>query len=113
MNKYHAVAVIVDGYRFASKREARRWQDLKLLVAAGAINGLRRQVSYVLHACDPRGHPVIVGRYIVDFDYWTVKRVAADADAHVLEDAKGVRTALYRWKAKHLTIEYGLTVREV
>lgn len=32
-NKYHAIAVHVDGRRFASKKEAARYLELRLLVA--------------------------------------------------------------------------------
>ena len=35
-HKYHAVPTAVDGYRFASQREARYYQNLKLLEKAGA-----------------------------------------------------------------------------
>ena len=34
-NKYHAQVCTVDGFRFDSRKEARRYEHLKLLVAAG------------------------------------------------------------------------------
>ena len=34
--------------RFDSRGEYRRWQDLKLLEAAGEIRSLKRQVKYVM-----------------------------------------------------------------
>lgn len=75
------------------------------------IHDLRRQVSFDLTAIS-RGAPEyagfrVVGRFIADFTYKDGKD-----NIHV-EDAKGVRTALYRWKKKHFEIEYDLKVEEV
>ena len=40
MTKYRNQPVTVDGYRFDSKAEARRWGELKLLAALGDyLNG--------------------------------------------------------------------------
>jgi hypothetical protein len=50
---------------------------------------------------------VVVGSYICDFVYQTVP--AGDT---IVEDVKGVRTDLYRWKRKHFEAEYGVTILE-
>lgn len=47
MTKYNNTTVRVDGRLFDSKREAARWQELKLLERAGEITELERQVEYV------------------------------------------------------------------
>ena len=48
MNKYRNKKVTIDGEAFDSKREARRYQELKLLERCGAISDLKRQVTYEL-----------------------------------------------------------------
>lgn len=47
-NKYHAQKVEFDGKRFDSRREARRYAELRLLERAGEITGLRTQVPFEL-----------------------------------------------------------------
>ena len=44
MNKFNAIATTVDGIRFDSLKEARRWGQLRLLEKGGKIRNLRRQV---------------------------------------------------------------------
>jgi len=46
--KYHNTPVEVEGLRFASKKEARHYQELLLMKAGGAIRGFTRQVSLPL-----------------------------------------------------------------
>ncbi|MBS6476088.1 MAG: DUF1064 domain-containing protein, partial [Clostridiales bacterium] len=46
MQKYRSKKTTVDGITFDSRREAARWQELKLLERAGSITELERQVSY-------------------------------------------------------------------
>ena len=102
-HKYGAEAVTIDGIRFDSKLEARRWHELHFRLAAGEISDLQRQVHYALHASSGR----IVGHYVADFVY-------LDRDSRrVIEDAKGVRTALYRWKRRHFEAEYNIQITEI
>lgn len=102
-HKYHAQPTTLDGIRFASKAEARRYAELRLLVKAGVIRDLVLQPRYPLQA-----HGVTIGKYVGDFEY--VLRASGD---RVIEDVKGVRTALYRWKKKHFEAQYGRLVCEV
>ena len=46
--KYGNQKIVSGGEVFDSKREYRRWCELKLLEKAGEIWGLERQVKYVL-----------------------------------------------------------------
>jgi len=96
-SKYRNVPTDVDGIRFASKREARRWRELRLLLKAGEIQGLARQVQFML----PGG---IV--YVADFLY------LVSGSAWTIEDAKGVMTKEYVLK-KRLMKSVGLTITEV
>jgi len=96
-------AVRTDG--FASKREAHRYRELRLLERSGVITELECQVAFALHAATAAG-PVKVGKYVADFVY-------IENGRQVVEDAKGVRTALYQWKRKHFESEYAISITEV
>ena len=108
-SKYNAVRTTVDGITFASKKEARRWSELKLMEKAGVISDVTRQYPFVLHA-DGSGPATdrVVGRYVSDFDYM-------DGARWVIEDVKGMKggTPLYRWKKKHVEAEYDIRIKEV
>lgn len=99
-HKYSAQATEVDGIRFASKREARRYQELKLLEYAGGIGGLELQPRFPLVV-----NGVKVGVYVADFQYEENGEI-------VTEDCKGVRTQVYRLKAKLVRALYGIQIRE-
>jgi hypothetical protein len=89
--------------RFASTKEARRYGELRLLKRAGQIWDLTLQPEFTLHAPTP-GAPGCfkeVGVYRADFAY-------ATREGTIIEDVKGVRTPLYRWKKVHVEIEYGV-----
>lgn len=108
-SKYHAQATTVDNIRFHSQKEARRYQELKLLEKAGEIHSLSVQPRFPLMAIresdGQRGH---VGNYIGDFRYCERGSVAL-----IVEDVKGFKTPLYRWKKKHVEAQYGIEIREV
>ncbi len=94
-SKYRNVKTVVDGIRFDSKKEARRYQELKLLEKAGEISHLELQ---------PIVHVVIGGVKLV-FD--SGRRVTYKCDfryfderckRYILEDTKGFRTHTYKLK---------------
>ena len=104
-NKYGAIPTRVDGRLFASQAEARRYQELKLLQAAGEIDRLE---------CQPRWRLVVngleVGSYIADFVYWTPD------GKRVVEDVKGGRATMtpdYLLKKKLMLALYGIEIVEV
>lgn len=105
-HKYGAKPTEVDGIRFASQKEARRYQELKLLEKAGEIIGLELQPEFQLRA---KGGEKI-GIYRPDFAYFAKAR---NGTTWVIEDVKGFRTPLYRWKKKHVEAQYGIQIREV
>jgi hypothetical protein len=111
-NKYGAKRRTVDNITFASLREAARYQKLKLLLAAGEIQDLELQPAFPLVVLEAyRAGPRVmteVGQYIADFMY----TVCATGEI-VVEDAKGVRTPLYRLKKKLVQAIHGLSVTEV
>ena len=87
-----AVRTYVDGIGFQSKNEAERYKELKLMEAAGEIHTLRLQVRYPL-----RVETQLICTYTADFTYWKKLPCAFE---FVVEDAKGWRTDLYRFKKK-------------
>lgn len=97
----------MDGIRFASQKEARRYTELKMLEKAGEIFDLRLQPEYPLCAWQ-NGNAPIVGKYRADFSYLDVK-----SRKGVVEDVKGFKTPLYKWKKKHVEAQYGIEIREV
>lgn len=122
--KYGNTKITVDGIQFDSKREAARYQELKLLERAGVISFLQRQTKFQLipdqHAPSnavytkgPRKGQRKPGKllehecsYIADFCY--IKNGET-----VVEDAKGYRTEVYRIKKKLMLERYGIQIREV
>jgi hypothetical protein len=101
-SKYHAVPTVIDGIRFASKAEAKRYQELKLAQSVGAISDLELQPRYRLHVNGWK-----LGEYRGDFRYRNSEGQT------VVEDVKGMLTPMYRWKKKHVAAEYGVDVVEV
>jgi hypothetical protein len=101
MTKYGAIRTEVDGITFASKAEARRYDELKLMLKAGAISRLDIQPRFPLTV-----NGVTVGAYVGDFAYM-------DNGKLVVEDVKGVKTPVYRLKAKLVRALYGIEIVEV
>ena len=76
---------------FDSVKEYRRYQDLCLLQRAGEISDLQTQVSFEVV---PKTEKFRAVKYIADFTYF-------DKDyKFAVEDAKGVKTALFIVKQK-------------
>jgi hypothetical protein len=99
-HKYRATPTEVDGIRFASKGEANRYKDLRLMQDAGAISdlGLQPRFSLVVNG-------VKVGTYVADFVY-------REDGQEVYEDFKGMITPVYRMKKKLVLALFGVTIRE-
>jgi hypothetical protein len=91
-SKYGATPTIVDGIRFDSKLEAKRYAELLALEKAGKISNLTRQDRYPLGV-----GAVKLGDYVADFSYYCHER-----GCMIIEDAKGILTPLCRWKLKHM-----------
>ena len=120
-SKYGAHKTVIDGIEFDSKREAKRYNELKLLEKAGVISDLKRQVKYILipaqrepDSVGKRGG-VIKGRlierecsYIADFCYFD-----NESKKEVVEDTKGFRTPEYIIKRKLMLKEYGIRIQEI
>lgn len=103
MNKYGAKKVTApDGQKFDSRREYRRYCELKLLERAGKISALRRQVKYEIF---PKQVGESALNYIADFVY-------IEDGKEVVEDCKGYKTDLYIAKRKAMLFLKGIRIRE-
>lgn len=103
MTKYGARKTVVDGITFDSKREARRYVELRLLQRAGEISELELQKRYELIPKQGKERPV----------YYTADFVYKDKNGEtVVEDAKGCRTRDYIIRRKLMLWRYGIKVRE-
>lgn len=113
MSKYRNKKVLVDGVAFDSKKEAKRYRELKLMEDAGMISRLERQVKFDLlpNQKDPDGK--VIERkvqYIADFVYMKNGKV-------VVEDVKGYRDGgayrVFVIKRKLMLYRFGLRVIEI
>jgi hypothetical protein len=88
---------------YASKKEAKRAFDLKLMERAGLISQYREQVRFEL-VTKQEGEQALY--YVADFVY-------RDKDGKaVVEDAKGMRTQAYIIKRKLMKFIHGITILE-
>ena len=102
-HKYSAKSIEIDGHRFPSLAEGRRYEELKLLQYGGAIEGLELQPKFPLVV-----NGVNIGEYRADFTYKD-----CETGGQIVEDVKGVATPVYKLKAKLVQALYGVTVQEV
>lgn len=123
--KYHNRKSRINGIRFDSKKEACRYQELRLAEKAGVIKDLQRQVKFVLIPAqrekskevyqkgENKGKPKpgkLIERecsYYADFVYIDTK-----TGRIVVEDTKGMRTADYIIKRKLMLYVHSIRVKE-
>ncbi len=106
--KYGNTKVVVDGITFDSKAEAKRYGELKLLERGKVIAHLRLQPKFKLWG---RGGTVIC-KYLADFAYMEFNSDGSYSH-EVVEDVKGMKTPVYRLKAKLFRDNYGFEITEV
>jgi hypothetical protein len=100
-HKYKAKKTTVDGITFDSKREARRYQELKLLEQAGTICELELQPRFTLQRAfkDNEGNHIRAITYKADFQY------IEDGEI-IVEDSKGFWTQVFKIKRKMFLFFY-------
>jgi hypothetical protein len=96
-NKYGAKKTKADGITFDSKREAARYNELKLLQKAGKIKNLIIHPRYQIFEGKEDIKPI---HYCADFQY------VMDGQIYV-EDVKGFITKEYALKKKMFLALYG------
>lgn len=103
--KYNNRKTVVDGITFDSKGEAERYQILKMCQVHGQIECLMTKCKEC--SFDLRVNGSLICKYIADFVYFdkTTKRT-------VVEDYKGVRTAVYKLKKKLMKAIHGIDIFE-
>ena len=124
MQKYHNKKYEIDGIVFDSRKEGRRYCELKALQAAGIIHDLQLQVKFVLipaqrEECNEvyksgsrKGKPKL-GKIIEHECAYYADFVYFENGEKIVEDAKGMRTEVYKVKRKLMLERYGIRIREV
>lgn len=97
-HKFNAMPTTVDGHKFGSKKEAKRYQELVLLKQSGDVLFFLMQTRFdlpggVIYRCD----------FMV---FW------ANGDI-TIEDVKGMKTSEYIIKKKILETMYPITITEI
>jgi hypothetical protein len=91
----------VDDIVFDSKKESRRYSELRLLERAGMITELELQPRF-----DIIVNGVNCGYYKADFRYM-------EEGEQIIVDVKGVRLPLYKLKKKIVEAIYSIEITEV
>jgi len=101
--KYKNQPQVYDGHHFDSKRERDRYAELKLLERAKEIEGLMVHPRFPLTV---KNHKICA--YVADFEY-----VDRRTGERVVEDVKGVKTAIYKLKKKLMAAILEIEIQEV
>ena len=97
-HKFHASPTMVDGIKFPSKREARRYQELVLAQRAGEVVFFLRQPRFDLPGST---------KYYADFlVFWKDGSVT-------VEDTKGHKTSEYKLKKRQVEELYPIEITEL
>jgi len=125
-SKYKAVKTTIDGITFDSKKEAKRYTELKVLEKAGHITHLELQPEYQITINGAK-----ICKYKADFRYFTVRAesnersynskgewqtptMTGDKEGQIVEDVKGFKTPIYRLKKKLVEASYpGTLIKEI
>ncbi len=110
-SKYGNIAEIVDGRRFSSRKEMRRYHDLGLLLKSAQIHFLARSVRFIL----PSGI-----EYVCDAMYGRIRRddvfpEMVTLEKVIIEDTKSTiteRNRVYRMKRGLMLSTYGVEILE-
>lgn len=111
-SKYRNVKYVdSNGIKYDSKKEYKRYLELKEKEDNKEISNLQRQVVYQVmpRLTDENGkfkyHPI---KYVADFVY-----TDNTTGKEIVEDAKGMRTEIYKIKKKLMYYVYKIEVQEV
>jgi hypothetical protein len=97
-HKFGAKPTELDGIKFSSKKEAKRYRELRLLEKSGEVLFFLRQTPFHLQGGV---------KYVCDFMvFWTDGNVT-------IEDVKGVKTPMYLLKKKQVETAYPIKLTEI
>ena len=107
-SKYRNKKVVVDQIKFDSIKEAKRYQQLKLLVKAGKISNLELQKEFILIPNQYANGKLIerAVKYKADFVY-------TENGIQIVEDVKGMKTDVYKLKKKLMLYIHGIRITEI
>ena len=117
--KYNNKKVIVDGIEFDSKKEAKRYRELRLLERAGGIHSLELQKEFVLIPTQREADTVGArggvkkGKVIEHAVKYKADFVYIQNGERVVEDTKGMRTKDYIIKRKLMLWVHQIRIKEV
>lgn len=108
MTKYRAKKTEIDGIKFDSKKEAKRYIALKELEKKGNIEKLTLQPRFLLQeGFRKNGKAYRKIEYVADFMYRQDGKL-------IVEDVKGIKTDVYKLKQKLFEKRYqDLTIKEI
>lgn len=117
-NKYGAAKMVIDGITFDSRKEARRYTELKLLERTGKIADLQMQVRFKLipaqyaqsaevYTRGPKKGQHKQGKCIEQPVSYVADFVYVENGRKIIEDTKGMRTKDYIIKRKLVRWIYG------
>ncbi len=112
-NKFNAVKVELDGMVFDSKKEHKRYIELKAMQQRGEITRLEHHTKFELAPKtklegEKRAKPAL--RYFADFTYYNA------VGQYIVEDVKSAATrklASYRTKKHLMSTVHGISITEV
>ncbi len=109
-SKYHSAPAERGELRFDSKKEARRYDELMVMLRAGIISDLRLQPQFTLQESyvTETGERIRAIRYTADFSYRFGGKL-------VVEDVKSAptRTKEYLRNKKFMRSKFGVEIQEV
>lgn len=105
INKYKNIKTCVNNIKFASIKEAERYNILNLLERSGKISNLELQKKYILI---PKQKGYRECAYYADFVY-----ILNRTGKLIVEDVKGVKTEVYKIKKKLMKYIYNIDISEV
>jgi hypothetical protein len=98
-HKFNAKAQVIDKQRFASKKEAKRYLELKELRRIGEVVFFLPQVRFPIYGTGKK--------YACDFMvFWKDESVT-------IEDVKGMKTDVYKLKKELIESEYPFMIKEI
>lgn len=108
MSKYRAKKTEIDGIKFDSKKEAKRYIALRELEKKGNIEKLILQPRFLLQeGFRKNGKAYRKIEYVADFMYEQDGKL-------IIEDVKGMKTDVYKLKQKLFEKRYqDLTIKEI
>lgn len=101
MNKYRNKKTIIDGIKFDSIAEGRRYKELKLLEKGKYITDLELQPKFELQEkyTNAKGEHIRAITYKADFSYIENGKI-------IVEDVKGIETKEFKLKKKLFEYKY-------